>query len=443
MSNNKVHIEDLYRSHFEGFTAEPSAGMWTRIRYKLMWNEFFRFSLNTFNAYYLTAAVLITTGAIILISSLNRPDSKPDTSLEKFVPAEELSSPDQSEITGPSDNTAGRKSSRLGRQRQTGPESKTGDMDKDQAGSDKQKKTTVKETDAKTQGLPESAILKESGPKETKESSQAEKLFVTADFDMSCQLGCAPLAVDFINQSENADSQVWIFGDGGSSNEINPRYVFDEPGEYSVTLKITGADGTEYTASSQITVYTTPKAQFETDKNVTIISGQPVYFYNYSRDADYYEWDFGDQTRSKLAEPVHYYDAPGSYDVKLKVWTVNQCYDSVTILNAFSPTEQDIIFPNAFTPNMNGPVGGYYQLNDPKNEVFHPVVTGEIVEYQLRIFNRAGYQVFESNDANIGWDGYYKDQLSTQGVYIWKVRGRFANGKTFVRSGDVTLIWTR
>jgi gliding motility-associated-like protein len=92
---------------------------------------------------------------------------------------------------------------------------------------------------------------------------------------------------------------------------------------------------------------------------------------------------------------------------------------------------------------MDGPVGGFYQLNDPKNEVFHPVITGEIMEYQLKIFNRVGYQIFESNDVNIGWDGYYQDKLSAQGVYIWKARGRFSNGKTFVRSGDVTLIWSR
>jgi len=54
-----------------------------------------------------------------------------------------------------------------------------------------------------------------------------------------------------------------------------------------------------------------------------------------------------------------------------------------------------------------------------------------------------GYLVFESNDPAIGWDGYYEDQLSTQGVYIWKVRGSFANGKSFLKSGDVTLIWIK
>jgi gliding motility-associated-like protein len=65
------------------------------------------------------------------------------------------------------------------------------------------------------------------------------------------------------------------------------------------------------------------------------------------------------------------------------------------------------------------------------------------VEYQLRIFNRAGILVFESNDYQQGWDGYYRQQLQPAGVYVWKVRARFENGKTLVKMGDVTMVWTR
>ena len=444
MSIKRVNIEDLFRSQFDGFVAEPSTGLWTRIRYKLMWNEFFRFSLNTFNAYYLTAAVLVTAGGIILISSLIRPGvpEAPDTA-NKQTATGELSVPRESEEPGQPGVSAEQKLTRQDRQTETTTGAKPGTGDEESHDTDKQLKDDAREKKEVTEAESESKILKETGPGESKESGKTEKLSVTAGFTMSKQSGCAPLTVNFINRSENAEKYLWVFGDGGSSQEENPSYLFDEPGEYTVSLKITGADGKEYSASSNITIYITPKARFELDDDVSILNGQPVYFYNYSRDADYYEWDFGDQTRSGLAEPVHYYDSPGRYDVRLKVWTENQCYDSVTILNALTPTTQSIVFPNAFTPNMDGPVGGFYQLNDPRNEVFHPVVTGEIVEYQLKVYNRTGVQVFESNDISIGWDGYYQDQLSTQGVYIWKARVRFTNGKTLVQSGDVTLIWIR
>jgi PKD repeat protein len=274
-------------------------------------------------------------------------------------------------------------------------------------------------------------------------TATGEKLNVSAHFDMSCESGCAPLAVNFTNRSVNATKYYWTFGDGGCSEEQNPKYVFDEPGDYTISLKATGTDGQEYTALSAIKIHPVPKAYFEYDEDADIAKGDPVNFYNYSKDADYYAWDFGDGNRSKLTEPVHYYDAPGEYDVKLLVWTTHLCYDSVVIQNAFTPTAQEIVFPNAFTPNMNGPVGGRYQLNDPDNKVFYPVITGDILEYNLRIFNRLGYLMFESNDPLMGWDGYYENELSAQGVYIWKVRGRFANGKTFLKSGDVTLIWIK
>ena len=48
--------------------------------------------------------------------------------------------------------------------------------------------------------------------------------------------------------------------------------------------------------------------------------------------------------------------------------------------------------------------------------------------------------IFESNDINIGWDGYNKGELCEPGVYIWKVRGKFRNGEPFIKMGDVTLL---
>jgi hypothetical protein len=48
--------------------------------------------------------------------------------------------------------------------------------------------------------------------------------------------------------------------------------------------------------------------------------------------------------------------------------------------------------------------------------------------------------IFISRDVNIGWDGYYKDKLAEQGVYIWKVKVKYANGKVENLAGDITLL---
>jgi hypothetical protein len=108
--------------------------------------------------------------------------------------------------------------------------------------------------------------------------------------------------------------------------------------------------------------------------------------------------------------------------------------------NAFTGTAYFIEFPNAFIPNAGGPAGGLYSSkSDESAQIFHPEFYG-ISEYQLRIFSKRGLMIFESNDINIGWDGYFKGQLSEPGVYIWKVRGKYINGEPFVKTGDVTLL---
>ena len=270
------------------------------------------------------------------------------------------------------------------------------------------------------------------------ESGESETDIARIEFTTSRTSGCAPLAVDFYNASENAEKFLWNFGDGGSSLEENPSYVFDESGEYTVILRMTGKNGLEYMNQQSIHVFETPSALFEVEKDVNLAG--PVYFYNYSKSAQYYEWDFGDMQKSGLTDPVHYYDQPGSYHVKLKVWTENQCFDSLVIYNAFDSEKNDILFPNAFTPNLSGPSGGYYHDNDIGNTIFHPKVEGELLDYQLKIFNRVGVLLFETSDIQTGWDGYYQEELSPQDVYIWKSRGKFSNGQTFVKSGDVTLV---
>ena len=58
----------------------------------------------------------------------------------------------------------------------------------------------------------------------------------------------------------------------------------------------------------------------------------------------------------------------------------------------------------------------------------------------FKIFNRWGEQIFESLDVKQGWDGYYNGIICQQDVYVWKVTGKYSNGKSFTKAGDVTLM---
>ena len=136
-----------------------------------------------------------------------------------------------------------------------------------------------------------------------------------------------------------------------------------------------------------VRIYDLPEANFEFKPDNAILPDDPVTFYNYSQNVVQYLWDFGDKTFSAEAEPVHYYSKAGEYDVKLKVWSQEGCTDSVVIFDAFADNGCTIVFPNAFTPNPNGPGSGYYSPGSTANDVFYPMCRG-VVEYRLRIFNR-------------------------------------------------------
>lgn len=251
--------------------------------------------------------------------------------------------------------------------------------------------------------------------------------------------GCIPFKVDFRSAIVPVDSCLWTFGDGGSSTDDKTEWLFDQPGEFKVTLQVYSKNEL-HSGSVIIKAHPAPDALFEIRPEDAVLPQDEIRFMNYSADGVKFRWDFGDGQSSEKFEPVHTYIRSGKYDISLVVSSMFGCTDTMTIKNAFGASKYFLEFPNAFIPNVNGPSGGYYSSSsDQEASVFHPVFSG-VTEYQLRIFSRRGILIFESNDINIGWDGYYRNQLSENGVYIWKVRGTFLNGETFTKMGDVTLL---
>ena len=66
----------------------------------------------------------------------------------------------------------------------------------------------------------------------------------TADFSASITSGSAPLEVSFSDlSSEIPTSWSWDFGDAGVSTDENPVHVYTAPGDYTVSLTATNANG--------------------------------------------------------------------------------------------------------------------------------------------------------------------------------------------------------
>jgi PKD repeat protein len=263
-----------------------------------------------------------------------------------------------------------------------------------------------------------------------------------ADFEGATS-GCAPLTVQFKNKSQHGESYTWDFGDKQFSSEKSPVHTYFVPGNYIVKLTVHNIAG-ESVRNDVITVYQNPSAIFDAYPTNVVNNEQIVIFYSYSYFAESWLWHFGDGATSTEENPYHKYESPGTYSVSLHVATREGCADSATMKTPVVVEWKtgSLRFPNAFKWNGTGPTGGEWSegVNPSMDYVFRPFFEN-VIEYRLQIFNRWGVLIYESHDLKRGWDGYFGNgSLASQGVYVWKASGRFADGEYFDMVGDVTFL---
>ncbi|MBP8849869.1 MAG: gliding motility-associated C-terminal domain-containing protein, partial [Breznakibacter sp.] len=267
------------------------------------------------------------------------------------------------------------------------------------------------------------------------------KVVPDADFIASTTDGCSPLTVKFTNYTVGRDSTFyWEFDDGATSSLRHPTHTFQDPGVYTVTLTAQGPDGIDATSTMVITVRPHPVADFSATPEVVYVPGDQVRFYNFSVDAVAYKWYFGhDNDMSIERNPIYEYPETGVYSVALMVENIYHCTDSVYKADFITAKQQGfIVFPNAFTPRGDSNVTGGISSTD-KNAIFRPIFK-YVDQYEIQIFNQWGQMVYSSNSIDEGWNGEFNGQIVPQGVYVWKVTGKFLSGKGFSDVGNVMVV---
>ncbi len=274
-----------------------------------------------------------------------------------------------------------------------------------------------------------------------------------ADFGDSTA-GCEDLTVEFVNKSKYADTYFWRFVNSTtnaaqSSAEKDPTITFTDPGFYNVELTVSGEGGEdEKTKFGYIQVYEQPQADFTFAPEEVFIPNEAVVFFNNSRgDNLSYSWNFGDGNTSSAENPEHYYKAEGEYIVTL-VASNGFCEDTKeSISPVLAKPSGSVTTPNAFTPNTGSDPGinGAYDFSTPgydrtSNNVFYPVIVGEIKKYEFMIFNKWGELLFRTDRETVGWTGWYRDQLCQQDVYVFRVNATLIDNSEVVLAGDVTLL---
>lgn len=230
------------------------------------------------------------------------------------------------------------------------------------------------------------------------------------------------------NKSTNATTYFWDFGDGKTSTLPNPAHKYDTTGTFKIRLITYNPNSCNKVDSTSLDaeIKPSPTAAF-TYTPLVPVTNEINKFTNKSVEASLFNWNFGDGTGSQDINPEHFYKRTGTYNVCLIATNMVGCSD--TICKKVSADVRPLAdIPSAFSPNGDG-----------KNDILY--VRGAAVDkMNLRIYNRWGQLVFESNDLKDGWDGTYKGKPQEVEAYAFILNVTFVDETTLYKRGNVTLL---
>jgi gliding motility-associated-like protein len=113
----------------------------------------------------------------------------------------------------------------------------------------------------------------------------------------------------------------------------------------------------------------------------------------------------------------------------LEVLDRNNCKGRDSIVVAPKQCMSGFYIPTAFTPNGDG-----------KNEVFRPMLFGNVMQYRFTIYNRWGQIVFYTTDTNKGWNGKVAGIPQDANVFVWTCTYQFGEQTVQMEKGTVTVI---
>lgn len=263
--------------------------------------------------------------------------------------------------------------------------------------------------------------ISDEGCTDTLNSSITIDHLPVAQFNIPNPDGCFPIMVGHYNQSSHANSFIWDFGDGTTSDQVPAFHLYENPGAYSVSLTASNSNGCSNTATidSAVIVYPRPVASFNPILTGTD-EGNEFFMNNTTTGATDYFWLFGGSDFSQLFEPTYTFPEHGGYDIILTAENQYGCEDTALVSVDVELT-YGLFVPNAMVTGEPGLAGR-----------FQPIGRG-LSSYQVWVFDLWGNKLWESTQLVNGepaeaWDGRYKGKLVPQGAYSWKINAVFKNG---------------
>lgn len=142
-----------------------------------------------------------------------------------------------------------------------------------------------------------------------------------------------------------------------------------------------------------------------------------------------YEWVMGDMSRVYDKNPVYSFQQTGEHRVKLIVTDEESGCMSADSALTIKVTDAFLNFPDVFTPNGDG-------VNDEFRCAYK-----SLKNYDIKIYNRWGRQIYHSTDPAKGWNGKEGNSEAAAGVYMYIAEADgFDKGVKIRRHGSVTII---
>lgn len=248
-----------------------------------------------------------------------------------------------------------------------------------------------------------------------------------ANFYTDKKQACALNALEFHNTSTNANSYLWHFGDGKSSQVTSPLHAYDGKGEFAVMLIAFNDMQCSDTMiiANKLQIHPVPKVDFtwhpiyQSNDNKGLIQ-----FENKSIDATLFSWDFDNGEGSSECHPIHQFTSHGVYNIRLYADNVFGCARD-TVQSVRVQLIKALYVPNAIAPHH------------PNTEISHFQPKGIGIEsYEITIYDQWGNTVWYSNSLIDGqpseyWDGKNNGTIVPPGMYVWNANAVFEDGSVW------------
>lgn len=252
------------------------------------------------------------------------------------------------------------------------------------------------------------------------------------DVDWEAEDVCQDVAAEFDNLTTIATGTItgylWDFGDGETSTEENPSHLYSAPGEYTVTLIATSANGCTDTLIQTINIGELPFANAGPDQSVLYLeefvldgSGNGTFEWTPLLTGLYESFsDYSDENPTVELEETTTFT--------LTVISPDGCVgtDQVTITVEDVPIVE---VPTAFSPN-----------GDNVNDLITPFLHDIVALDHFTVYNRWGEEVFTTNALNVGWDGKVNGKEADIGTYVYILVATTTTGGEEIRQGNFVLV---